>query len=270
MELGKKLLQARLESGLSQRQLCEGIVTRNMLSQIEHGTARPSMDTLRALAARLDKSLSWFLEEDTLSSPNQTAMEQARLAWQTQDLPAIQSALAQYRSPDPVFDDEKHLLSVLALLGLAEKALAGGMTPYARELLEQAQSLSNHTLYYTPELERKRLLLLARTDPRKKEEICRLLPPLDEELELRAEAALESKQADRAIALLDAMESHNAQWQLLKGKICFESGNYREAAQYLHGAENTFPRETAQLLEVCYRELEDYKKAYFYACKQKS
>lgn len=269
MELGKKLLQARQEAGLSQRQLCDGIVTRNMLSQIEHGSAKPSMDTLRALAARLGKPLSWFLEEDALSSPNQAAMEQARLAWQAQDLPAIQSALAQYRSPDLIFDGEKNLLTILALLGLAEKSLAGGMAPYARELLEQAQSVSKHTLYYTPELERKRLLLLARTEPRKKGEVCQLLPSLDAELLLRAEAALEAKQPSRAMALLDAMEGRDVHWQLLKGRGCLEMGNYREAAQYLHGAENTFPRETARLLEICYRELEDYKQAYFYACKQK-
>ena len=40
MELGTKLRQARLDAGLSQRQLCEGIVTRNMLSQIENGAAK--------------------------------------------------------------------------------------------------------------------------------------------------------------------------------------------------------------------------------------
>ena len=34
MDLGQKLKAARLELNLSQRQLCEGIVTRNMLSQI--------------------------------------------------------------------------------------------------------------------------------------------------------------------------------------------------------------------------------------------
>ena len=46
MTLGEKIRQARLEAGLSQRQLCGDTVTRNMLSQIENGSARPSMDTL--------------------------------------------------------------------------------------------------------------------------------------------------------------------------------------------------------------------------------
>ena len=53
MDLGPRLKEARLEAGLSQRALCDGIVTRNMLSQIENGSARPSMDTLRQLSQRL-------------------------------------------------------------------------------------------------------------------------------------------------------------------------------------------------------------------------
>ena len=34
MSLGEKLRQARLEAGLSQRALCGGEITRNMLSRI--------------------------------------------------------------------------------------------------------------------------------------------------------------------------------------------------------------------------------------------
>ena len=53
MELGQRLRQARQAAGLSQRQLCGDTITRNMLSQIENGTARPSMQTLEILAERL-------------------------------------------------------------------------------------------------------------------------------------------------------------------------------------------------------------------------
>ena len=52
MELGQKLRLARQEAGLSQRQLCGEVITRNMLSQIENGSAKPSMETLRYLAGR--------------------------------------------------------------------------------------------------------------------------------------------------------------------------------------------------------------------------
>ena len=55
MALSQRLKQARLEAGLSQKALCGDRITRNMLSQIENGSARPSMDTLRYLAQQLGK-----------------------------------------------------------------------------------------------------------------------------------------------------------------------------------------------------------------------
>ena len=77
MELGKRLKEVRLALGLSQRELCGDEITRNMLSQIENGSAKPSMDTLKYLAARLGKPVSYFLEEETVTSPNQTVMAAA-------------------------------------------------------------------------------------------------------------------------------------------------------------------------------------------------
>ena len=64
MELGRKILQAREAAGLSQRQLCGDVITRNMLSRIEHGTVRPSVSTLTYLAERLGKPISYFLDEE--------------------------------------------------------------------------------------------------------------------------------------------------------------------------------------------------------------
>ena len=50
MNLGEKLRLARVEAGLSQRELCGDRITRNMLSQIENGLASPSVATLQYLA----------------------------------------------------------------------------------------------------------------------------------------------------------------------------------------------------------------------------
>ena len=68
MDLGQRLKNARLEAGLSQRQLCGDVITRNMLSQIENGSAKPSMDTLRYFSQILGKPISFFLEEDAFLS----------------------------------------------------------------------------------------------------------------------------------------------------------------------------------------------------------
>ena len=79
MELGQKIRAARQELGLSQRQLCGEEITRNMLSLIENGSAKPSMKTLQYLAVRLGKNISYFLEETAVLSPNQAVMASARL-----------------------------------------------------------------------------------------------------------------------------------------------------------------------------------------------
>ena len=110
MTLGEKIKQARLEAGLSQRQLCGEEVTRNMLSQIENGAARPSMDTLSYFAARLGKSVSYFLEESAVCSPNQELMARARRATLAGDGAKAVEILEDYRRPDEIFDTEFELL----------------------------------------------------------------------------------------------------------------------------------------------------------------
>ena len=111
MTLGEKIKQARLEAGLSQRQLCGEEVTRNMLSQIENGAAKPSMATLSYFAARLGKPVSYFLEEDAILSPNQEVMTRARTAVLEGAGQTALKILEDYRQPDATFDAEFQLLS---------------------------------------------------------------------------------------------------------------------------------------------------------------
>jgi transcriptional regulator with XRE-family HTH domain len=220
MELGEKIRLARQALGLSQRQLCGDEITRNMLSLIENGGAKPSMKTLRLLAERLGKPISYFLEE---------------------------------HAPDP------GILSEAAVtLHQARQALAEGKYVYARQLLESVTA---------PELRREALLLAAKIPGADPAEICEKLPSLDEELLLRAEAALDSPERCRNL-LLAAEDQGCPRWQLLMGRLLFAGQHWQEAAAHLVRAEPEYP-ETIPLLETCFRELADYKQAYEYACKQK-
>ena len=258
MELGKRLKEVRLSLGLSQRELCGDEITRNRLSQIENGSAKPSMDTLKYLAARLGKPVSYFLEEETVTSPNQAVMAAARDAKRAGDWRGVLTALEDYQGRDPLFDEEKGLLKFCALLDAAENALAEGKRPYARDLLEQAGEIKT---IYRPILERRHGLLMLRAGGRAE------LPSLDEELLIRAEHA---EDPIRAAALLDAAENRESpRWNLLRGMAYLEAGEYENAARCLAAAEEAYPKETIPQLERCYRELEDYKMAYLYACKQK-
>lgn len=264
MELGEKIRQARLEAGLSQRQLCGEEITRNMLSLIENGSAKPSMKTLQYLSSRLGKSISYFLDDTAVLSPNQSLMDSARRLYDAEDYPAAALVLTGYRSPDSTFDRERDLLWVLTHLKLAEAAINEARFPYALELLEKADIPA---AYCHDALSRQRLLLLGRIPG---QQVSRDLPSLDEELFLRASEALSSGDSRRAAHLLEAMESHTApRWHLLRGQCYLTEQDFQNAARCFHAAESTFPKETAPRLEQCYRELQDYKRAYEYACKQK-
>ena len=140
MSLGEKLRQARLEAGLSQRALCGEEITRNMLSRIENGAAQPSMRTLQYLADRLGKPMSFFLEEQSVVSSNQQTMASARQLYDLGQFDQAMAALEAFLEPDPVYDREKALLTVLIRLGLAERAMGQRKERYARELLENTDT----------------------------------------------------------------------------------------------------------------------------------
>ena len=266
MELGEKLKQARLEAGFSQRQLCGDVITRNMLSRIENGFAKPSMDTLRYLAAQLGKPMSYFLEEETMLSPNQNLMWRAKETWAEGKSADTWLMLQAFQRPDPILEWEWQYLSFRSAMAVAEKALEDKRDLYARQILEEAEKYENGI----PGLKRQRLLLLGKISGVEKTDFVKLLPSLDEELLLRAEAALQQKNGERAVKLLEAMEDQSAaDWNFCRGKACFLQKEYAQAAQYLQKTEECKIEECWPLLETCFRELGDFKKAYEYACKQR-
>ncbi len=264
MELGEKLRQARLEAGLSQRQLCGEEITRNMLSRIENGFARPSMVTLRYLAGKLGKPVGWFLEEDSALSPNLAAIEQARACQAGQDHSGTLAALQGFREPDVLLGRERIMLELTALLALARQAAAEARYPYARELLERSAALVEEAPYCREALLREFLLIKGLLPGEDLQQLCSRLPSLDEELILRAKA-----DPQRAGSCLDAAETRTPQWHLLRGQAYMQEQNWQQAAIHLKQAEAEYPKEAALDLESCFRELGDYKQAYEYACKSR-
>lgn len=261
MELGQRIKQARLDAGLSQRQLCGQEITRNMLSQIENGTAKPSMNTLRYLAAQLGKPVGYFWEE-AVASPNQARMDAARRAFSQNNPRSALESIAEFQSPDPIFDAERYYLEALCCILLAEET--GDLTR-----LQQAAEAGSKTPYYTQELECRRLLCLARSETADLQTIVAALPALDPQLLLRAGAALQQGDVRRCETLLAAAQDQTAPaWLLLRGDAAFSSGDYPRAISCYTQLETTAP-EVFPKLEQCYLKLEDYKMAYHYACLQR-
>lgn len=63
--IGERIRRLRAQLGLSQAQLAGKEFTRSFISQVENGKCTPSPQTLRLLADRLGKSVSYFLEEQS-------------------------------------------------------------------------------------------------------------------------------------------------------------------------------------------------------------
>ncbi len=267
MDLGSKIKEARIAAGLSQRQLCAGVITRNMLSRIENGFARPSMDTLRHLAAGLGRPVSYFLEEENGSTPNYIFMEEARRAFRAGSWEVALEVLGAFREPDPVLGPEKTLLEIDLILSAAQNAYREQREPYCRELLDRAEALLDRCLYHQGDLTRRILLIRGGLRGEKLPEIAAKLPSLDEELLLRARAEADPQ---RAAQLLDAVQDRDGAWSLLRGKTYLQQKKYREAIACFRAAEETAPNDACRGLEICCRELGDYQGAYSYACKLRS
>ena len=264
MSIGKRIKKARLEMGLSQGQLCGEVITRNMLSLIENDKSRPSMETLQHFAAALSKPMSYFLEEDAVYSPNQAAMIAAEAAYADKDYKAVLVSLDNYTAPDPVFDNARYLLEVLACERLAEQAIADGKQIYALNLLTQADKAAQKTPY-APDPEHRTLLRYA-ADPKTAENTT---VSTAKALLLRAENAILRRNYPLAATILEAAEVRPPRWYLLRGTAAFHMKEGALAVRYLSAAEEHFPREVPLLLEQAYILENDYTKAYEIANKYK-
>lgn len=262
MEMGQLLRQARQEAGLSQRALCGSRITRNMLSQIENGTARPSMATLQYLADALGKPVSYFLGE-TVVTDNQRVMASAREAYARKNFRQVLTSLEDYAAPDETLDWEQGLLGYLSCLELAESAAREGRKPVAAKLLSRSRHYESP--YITPELLTRRESLRQQLGQHRRGEP---LPSLDGQLLLRAEQQLEAGNADRALALLGAVELPSAETAYLSGLAYLQKKDYSLALAALSRAE-AGGKQCGEQLEACYRELGDFENAYKYACRNR-
>lgn len=257
MELGSRIKAARISAGLSQRQLCGEHITRNMLSQIENGSAHPSMKTLGYLAERLGKPISYFLDEQSAVLPNQQTVAEARVALALGDLEKMRMALDAYQEPDEYFFDEMQLLEYYWHIRRAQQAIAGGMKPYGIKLLYEA--LETKGLYVTEELRYRCRVMLAMAG----EDI--LLEADEDALLARARQCADPV---RRMEILAAAEDRSrTEWLLLQARALFNTKQYGGAAALYCRVPPS--REIFEKLEICYRELGDYRQAYEYACKQR-
>lgn len=265
MTMGERIRQARLEAGLSQRQLAGETMTRNMLSALEHDGANPSLATLKYLSEKLCKPISYFLGEDIPKIPEAEEMARARAAFAVGEYRTCLELLEGLKSEE--FRLERGLMETLAAMELARQAIGEKRLPYANTLLQQSRNAAQENPYFGEELEQKWLILAAQAarKPSERAALVGKLSGVDEVLGLKAQAALDDGNATRAGALLEAMQERSgSKWNWLRGEVYFTQKEYVRAAECYHRAEEEMPA-AKRRLEICYREMGDYKMAYYYA-----
>lgn len=270
MTMGQRIYQARTEAGMSQRQLAGEEITRNMLSALEHDGANPSIATLKYLSDRLNKPISFFLGEDAPQIPEYPLVEQARKAYDSGDFRTCLECLDEIQTVGEILGREVSLLTVRSLLELAEQEIEKNRMPHARILLSRAESAMEQCAY-ADDLMVRRLRILQACCPEQESQLATLvqrIPNEDKVMMLRARAALTENRFTDAQRYLNGVENRNTlEWNYQMGELLFRQKKYKEATEYYHRAEGDLPEECRQRLEICYRELEDYKMAYYYAKK---
>lgn len=288
MTLGQKIKQARLERGMTQKQLVGELITRNMLSKIENDSATPSVRTLEYLAARLDLHPGYFLADaghsDGSSPDGLDEMRKAYREGRFADCIALLDG-----DIGRATTDEGYLLYTRASLAAAHAALSAGDLNAAREYAESADYYNKEGIYYSAAVDAEMSLILA--ECALENDLSEFEPNAHEyeravkeisyfhRYELaKAEHLLKSGEAELASRALSGMAGTPPELQakklLLEGECLIAQKRFADAVNPLSEAEHSAETDEKLLrriysrLEACYIELEDYKLAHLYASRQ--
>ena len=280
MTLGEKLKKARMDRGMSQAQVAGEFITRNMLSQLEHDQASPSLKTLDYLSSVLDVPISWLVGEAEIPQSRQQLKEAQRLYACGND----KACMALLQEQEKLSQEEERLLYQCALRH-GESTFQSGQPEKAMQAAELCLRLASSCLYCGQVETMQAALLRARCQialhkaawpacqdfltqyenlqfENKKHLLCAALAADNGQME----------EAERELALVsNPEEAEKGETLMLKGRLLVDDGRFAQALPLLQQAEKeeNFPKsfcmELYRLLEQCYKETNDFRMAYHYA-----
>lgn len=285
MTLGEKIKQARLDRHMTQREVVGDYITRNMLSKIENNSATPSMKTLEYLAAQLGLPTGYFVSEDAVALVPQS-LQSARQAYAKGKYALSLQLLEDAEETGQL--DEQLLLQARCHLALAEAASRSGDGTAALAHAQTALECNQQTIYSCELLEARAALLAARFDAASfanhmdRYESAQHHFGLERMYHLTmAQHYLDAGEVQHVADELNLLDGDAAQQESdylrLRGELAMYRKDYEAAVTQLKHAEQLVLSAGSSeltlaplyaMLEQCYRELEDYKEAYYYASKQ--
>lgn len=289
MTLGEKIKAARLERHMTQKDVVGDYITRNMLSKIENGSATPSVKTLEYLAGALGLPAGYFMSESGGDELTPGGVCSARQLFRDGAYDGCIQVLEEL-DLDGGYRDEALMLLSRAKISLSKKAMVDGRYEEAIRLAQEAIVHNDESLYVSAAFRTEALLLIARCTMELGGDFMRALDDyqaayqdqgLGEFYRLTmAEYYIMQGELDSAKREMDSIsrlsEATKPAYLMLQGQMEIKDNQYEQAAKQLEKAEQLarttgssyFLSSLYAMLEECYREMEDFKKAYHYASMQ--
>ena len=145
MKLGEKIRYLRKSAGLTQAALADGIITRNMLSSIENGSATPSFQTLKELSERLKAPLAFLISDEIDVSLYRKAEVIDKIRAELKA--AHYSSAIERINSLPSLDDELAYILALCHFEIASAAVKNGELNSAKAHLDEFLAAAEKTVY---------------------------------------------------------------------------------------------------------------------------
>ncbi len=273
-QLGVKIRERRKALKLTQAQVADGHITRNMLSLIESGAALPSLETTVHLAEKLCVSVNYLLSDtETLANASITAaLPTLRRLFHERQYAACRAFAKKHCETT---NDETALILGYCAFEEGKNAVNSGKLSTAVSLLETAEQYANATVYPTE-------ALLAAISVYRAVAINVQSPRLELE-DVRYWQYL----TDAASVELFSYLSENASFPYrteklkrhLEARLLIRQREYRKALAILEELEDARTDKDVTVIflfrlytdmEVCHKELRNFEYAYRYSSKRMS
>ncbi len=270
MTLGEKIKQERKRQGLTQADLAAGRITRNMISLIEKDSANPSVETLKYIAERLNIPLSYIIsdDDDAFYYSKMTAIEGIKAAYTAKK---YQVAVLRIEKLGKI-DDELAFILADSCFELGKKALFTGSLFSAKKHFLRALELCGQTCYNTDRTE-----ALSKMYCTVASNIATpLLEFNTDEFNSSLEKSYDIEFYNYLTLNYDYNFSNPVFSKHLQAKKLIREKNLKEALTLLSEAYAAVREEYNAFvifglytdLEICYKQLCDFEKAYKYSGKR--
>lgn len=273
MTLGEKIKAARKSKRITQARLAKDKITRNMISRIESGTANPSLDTIKYIANELSLPVSYFLSEDDdlLFYEKMEKINTIYRAYQAKEYSYCISKIKALCG----LDNELAYILATACYNLGREKLCVGALSSALECFKDAEKYSKKTVFDTSYIECTLPLYISIasniTAPLLEFDKNTYLLGLDNILDYEFYKYVTQ---DYSYDFKDSLMSRH-----VKAKTAIKDRNYQEAIKILSEAEDIAKSNGYNAyvvfgiysdLELCYKQLYNFEKAYLYSTKRMS